>query len=236
MSNNNNNNILIAVTSNNSNIWPNGRKTGFWWSEVAHPYRVFKDAGYNVDFVSETGTTFVDETSVDRENMDKVAQDLWEGSDLRDTIMNRIQKASEVEPSYYQGIFFAGGHGAAFDFPQANHLKRLAREIYELDNGFIGAVCHGVMIFDGVNIINSFSVTGFSDEEEEKMGTFRMMLHKGIKTPEQVIREAGGEFVKSPPMQEKVVSGIRVITGQNPSSASATASEMVRQLRKSVSI
>ncbi|CAF0873876.1 unnamed protein product [Rotaria sordida] len=57
------NRVLIAVTSANLKFWPLGLKTGYFWTEVLHPYETFKNHGYEVDLVSETGTTGMDESS-----------------------------------------------------------------------------------------------------------------------------------------------------------------------------
>lgn len=47
------NKILIAMTSHDD--LAGLRPTGYYLSEVAHPWRVFSDAGYDVDLVSVAG-------------------------------------------------------------------------------------------------------------------------------------------------------------------------------------
>ena len=46
--------ILFVVTSHGE-LGNTGRKTGYWLSEVTHPWKVLKDAGYEIDFVSPLG-------------------------------------------------------------------------------------------------------------------------------------------------------------------------------------
>lgn len=58
---------------------------------------------------------------------------------------NKIQntmRPSEVNPDEYVGIFYAGGHGTMWDFPDNEKLAVIAQKIYE-KNGIVSAVCHG---------------------------------------------------------------------------------------------
>ena len=50
---------IIAVTSASVPLH-NGNATGMFISEVMHPYKVFKAAGFEVDMVSEKGTYVAD--------------------------------------------------------------------------------------------------------------------------------------------------------------------------------
>ncbi|MGH3976454.1 MAG: hypothetical protein ACRDS9_24510, partial [Pseudonocardiaceae bacterium] len=43
--------VLMILTSH-ADLGDTGRKTGFYLPEAAHPWRVFTEAGYHVDFVS----------------------------------------------------------------------------------------------------------------------------------------------------------------------------------------
>ena len=46
--------ILFVVTSHGE-LGNTGRKTGYWLSEVTRPWKVLKDAGYEIDFMSPKG-------------------------------------------------------------------------------------------------------------------------------------------------------------------------------------
>jgi len=60
--------MLIVVTSHET-LGDTGKKTGCYLSEVAHPYHVFTQAGYAVDFVSpEGGAAPVDPKSINRDD------------------------------------------------------------------------------------------------------------------------------------------------------------------------
>ena len=70
------------------------------------------------------------------------------------------------------GIFFAaGGLGAAYDFPEASSLHKLAAQIYA-KGGVVSAVCHGPAVLPGIHdatgkpIIQGKKITGFPKKGE----------------------------------------------------------------------
>src|SRR5262252_8198066 len=46
---------VVLVLTSHATLGDTGRPTGFYVPEAAHTYRVFTDAGYDVDFVSVQG-------------------------------------------------------------------------------------------------------------------------------------------------------------------------------------
>lgn len=51
-------------------------------------------------------------------------------------------KPSEVNPEDYAVIYYAGGHGVIWDFPENKELQMISRSIYE-NGGIVSSVCHG---------------------------------------------------------------------------------------------
>ncbi|AXC15796.1 hypothetical protein ACPOL_6578 [Acidisarcina polymorpha] len=47
---------IIAIPSFHGAIFPDGHKTGLFFTEALHPFRVLTAAGFEVDLASETGT------------------------------------------------------------------------------------------------------------------------------------------------------------------------------------
>jgi D-lactate dehydratase len=47
---------LISISSFNGAIYPNGHKTGLFFTEALHPFEVLTQAGFEADIASETGT------------------------------------------------------------------------------------------------------------------------------------------------------------------------------------
>jgi len=46
---------VLFVFSNHEDLGTTGKKTGWYLPEVAHPYYVFKDAGYIIEMCSPKG-------------------------------------------------------------------------------------------------------------------------------------------------------------------------------------
>ena len=90
----------------------------------------FYDAGYDVDFVSPNGGYVpLDPISLSPEMMG--AED-WEYYTDHD-YMNKFGQTlspKEVNPSDYQAIYFAGGHGAIWDLRNNKELNDIALSIY----------------------------------------------------------------------------------------------------------
>jgi putative intracellular protease/amidase len=129
--------ILIGMTSH-STLGDTGRSTGAYIPEVAHAWQVFAAAGYDVDLMSvQGGTPPLD--AVDRADPPQAAF-------LDDPVMaerlTRTLIPAEVDPAAYDAIFWAGGHGAAFDLPDDAAGAALTARLYDAGR-VVGAVCHG---------------------------------------------------------------------------------------------
>lgn len=56
--------VLLALTSYNGDFYEDGAKTGVFVVEAMHPFNLFTEKGFEVDFVSETGKYGWDEHSL----------------------------------------------------------------------------------------------------------------------------------------------------------------------------
>ena len=116
--------ILFVVTSHGE-LGNTGRKTGYWLSEVTHPWKVLKDAGYEIDFVSPLGGECPSEGIDASDPINKeFSQDLSAQKKI-----NFTMKPSDVKPDEYKAIFFAGGHGVMWDFPDNKELAAITSKI-----------------------------------------------------------------------------------------------------------
>jgi hypothetical protein len=55
---------LISISSYHGVIYPDGTKTGLFYTEALHPYEVLTQAGFDVDLATETGTYGLDDLSL----------------------------------------------------------------------------------------------------------------------------------------------------------------------------
>lgn len=112
--------ILFVVTST-SRKGNTGKKTGYFLSEVSHPWKVLNDAGYTIDFVSPQGG----QPPVDAFDLtDPVNKEFWDNKTYNSKINNSM-KPSEVDPSQDVAIFYAGGHGTMWDLPDNTDIASI---------------------------------------------------------------------------------------------------------------
>jgi putative intracellular protease/amidase len=129
--------MLIAVTSHDKK-GNTGQPTGAYVAEISHPVAEFAAQGFEVEFVSPKGGQ-VPLDGVDRK--DAVNAAFLDNAPLMQQLHSSAQ-AKNLKASDYAGIFFAGGHGTMWDFPDCAELSALAGQIYD-GGGVVGAVCHG---------------------------------------------------------------------------------------------
>lgn len=221
-------NILFVVTSHGQK-GDTGESTGYYLSEAAHPWNVLHGAGYNIDFISpQGGKPPVEAVDLD----DPLNAAFWNDEAGRGRV-ERSRRPDEADPGDYAAIFFAGGHGAMWDFPGNPELERLIRAFHE-DGKVIAAVCHGpsalvdVKRGDGRYLVEGKRICAFTDDEERAVGMAGI-----VPFPlESRLIERGARFEKSGLWQPHVAVDGRLVTGQNPQSAKGVGEAMLRLLRE----
>ena len=209
--------VLIVVTSH-SELGTTGKKTGYFLSEVTHPYYVLTEAGYEVDIASpEGGLPPMDERSHKLSDEDN-KRFVETASDWRK--MENSIPLSSIDAGNYRAIIFAGGHGTMWDFPDSTEIQNFTRDIYE-SGGVVAAVCHGpaalvnVILSDGGYLVAGRKVSTFTNMEERIVRLYSQMPF----LLESVLKERGAQIEKSLPFMKKVTVDGRLVTGQNPNSA-----------------
>lgn len=219
--------VLIVLTSHNT-LGNTGKETGFYLPEVSHPYYVFINAGMAVDFVSPQGGK-APMTGVDLQ--DPLNQALLDDPHIVTQLENTLNP-TQINPAQYDAIFYAGGHGTMWDFPDNEQLSQIASTIYE-DGGIIGAVCHGpaalvnITLSDGKYLVAGKTVSSFTNEEEEVVGLTEVVPF----LLESKLIERGAEITKGSNFQAHVVVSERLVTGQNPASAAGVGERIVDLLK-----
>lgn len=219
--------VLFVVTSHDQK-GNTGEPTGYYLGEVSHPWEVLHEAGYEIDFVSPKGG----KAPVDGFNLDDATnKKFWNNPQYRQKIEHTMQP-SDVNPKEYAAIYYAGGHGAMWDFADNTQLAKIAAAIYE-NNGIVGAVCHGpaglvnIKLSDGKYLVDGKKINTFTNEEEEAVGLTKVVPF--LLESKMIAR--GAKFEKSGLWQNHVVSDQRVVTGQNPQSAKSVGEAMLKELR-----
>jgi putative intracellular protease/amidase len=192
---------LIAVTSAHAKLFQAKETTGLFISEALHPFKVFRDAGFEVDLSSETGTYVPDWLSQQPDFLNGETLAIWNdvNSEFRRKLDN-MPKAAELDATKY-GVFYASaGHAALIDYPTAVDLQKVASHVWTT-GGIVASVCHGPAIFvnvvdlkSGEPIIKGRTITGFTSEAEETMGIMPEL--KSWKSPlvEDVAKALGATW------------------------------------------
>lgn len=217
--------VLLVVTSNGVK-GKSGIPTGFWLSELTHPLAKLEDAGINIELASIKGR----EPPVDGLDLnDAINKRYWNDTDFRSALSNSL-RLDDVNPSRYSAIFFAGGHGTMWDFPESAAVQRVTREIYEV-GGVVSAVCHGpaalvnVTLSDGAYLVAGKHLAAFTNDEEEDVKATDIVPFL-LAT---ALTEHGAIHQPGPNWTANVVVDGRLVTGQNPQSA-AGVGEAIRDL------
>lgn len=196
------------------------RETGYYVSEAAEPWQVFTAAGYTVGIASITGGVPPEDG---RDEANPTQQAFFADPRVA-TQLHNTPSLADIDASKYDIVFFVGGHGTMWDFPTAPDINRVGREIYE-NSGVIAAVCHGpaalvnITLSNGTPLIAGKQVTSFTNAEEAAVGltnTVPFLLADALTAQ-------GATHLAGPDFTENVVTDGRVVTRQNPQSASSTA-------------
>ncbi|MFP9117767.1 type 1 glutamine amidotransferase domain-containing protein [Flavobacterium sp. RNTU_13] len=222
-------NKVLFVVSSHDKKGNTGESTGYYLSEVSHPWEILHNAGYEIDFVSPKGGT----PPVDGFDLsDEVNRKFWENEEYHAKINNSM-KPSEVNPDNYVAIHYAGGHGTMWDFADNAELAEIAQKIYE-NNGIVSAVCHGpaglvnIKLSNGKYLVDGKKINAFTNEEEIAV----KLEHVVPYMLETTLIDRGAIFEKSGLWQPHVTVDQRVVTGQNPQSAHGVGEAVLKEIQK----
>ena len=217
---------VLFVVSSHGELGNTGKKTGYFLSEVTHPWSVLS-AEYDIDVVSPKGGR----PPVDGFDLsDPINRQYWDSPEWQDK-MSTTMTPDQVNPSEYVAIFYAGGHGAMWDFPKNEKLAGIAQAIYEA-GGIVAAVCHGpagllpIKLSTGEFLVKGRRVDSFTNAEEEANGTASVVPFL-LQT---ALEKEGAIFDEAAPWTDHVVVDGRLITGQNPMSALDVGKAILNEL------
>ncbi|EHU3266821.1 type 1 glutamine amidotransferase domain-containing protein [Acinetobacter baumannii] len=223
--------ILVVMT--NHLAYPSrSDKTGLWLTELTHFYDVASAAGYEMDFVSPLGGQVpLDERSLKSIYLDKSArQHLADPAFMQKLKMTLAPNT--INPIQYKAIYYTGGHGTMWDFPNNKALQNISEQIYR-QGGIVSAVCHGVggllplQDENGKPLIAGRKVTGFANIEETLSG---IKSQVPFSLQNELIERGANYKQAFIPFTSYVVSDNRIITGQNPQSSKEIAEAVVKRL------
>ncbi|HEL2440465.1 TPA: type 1 glutamine amidotransferase domain-containing protein [Streptococcus suis] len=220
----------LIVLTNIEQYGEHERLTGLWLSEMTHFYDELVKVGYEADFVSPKGG-YVPLDPHSLTTMDDVDRTYYKDADFRNRALGQTLRPEEVKAADYELIYYTGGHGVMWDFPESVEIAELASQIYQ-NGGLVTAVCHGVAGLlpikaeTGQPLIEGKVVTGFTNQEEELNGTADLVPF----LTETALREKGAKVEIGIAFSPVVRQDDRILTGQNPQSARALGQAVVSML------
>ncbi len=221
---------ILAVVTSETTMGEGGKKTGYEHTELARAYYVFQANGFEVDIASPQGGA--PRAIIDDEDMGRLDFAFLNDPIAQDKVADTLPVA-DVDGEDYDAIFFVGGKGTMWDFPDNTDIQSLVAS-FSVQDKVIGAVCHGpaalvnVELPGGGYFLQGRRATSFTNDEElflipDARNIFPFLL-------EDRIAQRGATVNNGPTYLENIVVDGNLVTGQNPWSVYATAESMVSRL------
>ena len=213
---------VLAVVTSHDRFDNTDKRTGLWLGELTHFHERIRDAGHEMDVVSpQGGAVPIDEDSLGMRGGPQGSNRAWNSDPQTRALLENSKRPDEVSPGDYAAIYFAGGHGAMWDFPDDPGLIGLAEGIHKR-GGVVSSVCHGAAGLlnlrdeSGVGLVDGRRVTGYSNVEEKAV---RHTDHVPFSLEDELTGR-GANFSRGlVPFVPHVVTDGRIVSGQNPMSA-----------------
>lgn len=221
---------ILAVVTSAKTMGDSEKSTGYELTELSRAYYVFKANGFEVDIASPLGGK--PPVVLDNDDMRE-----FDYAFLNDSIAqyktSHTIALNNVIGEDYKAVFFVGGKGAMFDFPNNKAIQKIVKNQYQ-SGKVIGAVCHGpaalvnVTLDDGTHLLEDKRVSSFTNEEElllipDAKSIFPFLLQDKLASK-------GAKFNKGAMYLETISHDNNLITGQNPWSTWKLAETMIQQL------
>ncbi|WP_298896460.1 type 1 glutamine amidotransferase domain-containing protein [uncultured Psychroserpens sp.] len=221
---------ILAVVTSTSTMGMSGKSTGYELTELARAYYVFTANGFEVDIASPLGGK--PPVVIDDEDMGEYDYAFLNDSEAQHKANNTI-KIDNVITTDYEAVYFVGGKGAMFDFPNNAAIQAIIKEYYQ-ERKVIGAVCHGpaalvnVTLDNGQHLVENKTVSSFTNKEELLLISDAETIFPFLLQDKLI--EGGARFNEGSMYLEKMSHDDNLITGQNPWSVWVLAETMVKQL------
>ena len=225
---------ILMVTTSHDQLGNTGKKTGYWFEELAGPYYVFKDAGHEITLSSPKGgqpplDPASNEKPYQTENTHRFEADAAANAQLAATV-----RLDGIRQEEFDTVFYPGGHGPMWDLAEDRISIALIESFLQAGKP-IALVCHApaalrhVVGADGRTFVAGRRLTGFTNGEEASVGLTDVVPF----LLEDELIKLGGKYEKAKDMGVLVVTDGLLTTGQNPTSSVEAAETLLSQLSMS---
>ena len=238
---------VAIVLSNPAVSSTTGWPVGFWWSELAHPYFVLTEKGYQIEvFSPDGGKCEADAMSDPRDPSDYSSSDLISMGFLSTpklaALIESTKKVVEIDVNKFDAIICAGGQGPMFTYEKSPELQKKFVQFYEAGK-IACALCHGVSILryaklsTGQYLVKGKTVTGFANVEEDfadnAVWTANLLARDKHVTPwriEDELKKLGANYIQAGLWRGFAIRDGNLITGQQNFSGGETAEAVATAL------
>lgn len=238
---------VAIVIANKAISTTTGWPVGFWWSELAHPYFMLSEAGYEIEIFSPSGGKCeADAMSDPRDPSGYSATDLismgFIATPKLAALVDNTRPVAELAVNAFDAIIVAGGQAPMFTFEQATDLHQKFAAFYEAGK-LACALCHGVAILRYVRLSNGEylakgkTVTGFANVEEDfadnavwSMNLLPRDKHVMPWRIEDEMKKIGANYIQAGLWKGFAVRDGNLITGQQNFSGGETAEALLAAL------
>ncbi|WP_040485266.1 type 1 glutamine amidotransferase domain-containing protein [Lutibaculum baratangense] len=225
---------VVMILTSHDQLGDTGRKTGFWLEELAAPYYVFKEAGYEITLASpEGGQPPLDPKSNEPAFQTEDTRRFEADAEAREALANTV-KLADISQADFDTVFYPGGHGPMWDLAESPVSAALI-ESFLAANKPVALVCHAPGVLrhvktpNGRPLVEGKKVTGFTNSEEAAVGLTDVVPF----LVEDELQAKGGIYSKGPDWGPYFVQDGLLITGQNPASSAGAARRLVEELAMS---
>ena len=224
---------VLLVMSSYDDMGISGKQTGTWFTELAAPYYILTDAGYEVVLASPDGG----EAPIDLLSMKVPFTTDYTGRFLNDPVAlfaaKHTRKLRNIDYNTFDAVFVPGGYGLLTDLASDQHLIKLIKDFYETERP-IAMVCHApailrdVKLSNGKFLVEGVNLTGFKDAEDAEIELDKHLLF----SLEQDLKARGANYKSVTNWAPNVVVDGALMTGQSPASAAPLAEALANVLAK----
>lgn len=225
--------VLIVLT-NQGTYGKDPSATGLWLGEATEFVRVMEKNKIQVDYVSPKGGSVpLDPRSMGKRYTTAEDLDIYHSEDFQHRALTHSLSPKDISSDNYFAVYYTGGHGVMWDFPNQPGLEQISRDIYQ-QGGYLTSVCHGIagLLYlkgeAGDYIISGKKITGFTSTEEWLSGKRKLVPFMN----EDIAKKHGASFYKKRFFTPFALQDGQLITGQNPQSATAVANALIKNILK----
>ncbi|NBT30682.1 MAG: type 1 glutamine amidotransferase domain-containing protein, partial [Rhodobacteraceae bacterium] len=124
---------VLLVMSSVDEMGLSGKQTGTWFTELAAPYYILTEAGYEVVFASPKGGA----APIDLLSMKVPFTTEYTERFLNDPVAmfaaQHSRKLREIDYSTFDALFVPGGYGLLWDLASDSYTIKMIKDFYETD-------------------------------------------------------------------------------------------------------